>query len=61
MLRGAKKCASFTTKSTRLNVPSHDSSVFVLLFYVHGKQLWSRRNGQLTYPRFSQLDLLVRD
>ena len=32
----------------------------VVLFYVHGKHLWSCRDGQLTYPHFSWtgLDLL---
>ena len=24
-----------------------------MLFYVHGKHLWSCRDGQLTYPHFS--------
>ena len=27
--------------------------VVVLLFYVHGKQPWSCRDGQLTKPHFS--------
>ena len=32
----------------------------MLLFYVHGKHLWSCRDGQLTNPHFSwaSLDLL---
>ena len=25
----------------------------MLLFYVHGKHLWSCRDGQLSYPHFS--------
>ena len=34
--------------------------VVALLFYVHGKHLWSCRDGQLTLPHFSWagLDLL---
>ena len=34
--------------------------VVALLFYVHGKHLRSRRDGQLTYPHFfwAGLDLL---
>ena len=34
--------------------------VVVLLFYIHGKHLWSCRDGQLTWPQFSctGLDLL---
>ena len=33
--------------------------VVVLLFYVHGKYLWSCRGGQLTYPHFSWTGLLT--
>ena len=31
--------------------------VVVLLFYVHGKHLWSCRYGELTLPHFSWTDL----
>ena len=32
----------------------------VMLFYVHGKHLWSCRDGHLTYPHFSWAGLDLR-
>ena len=37
--------------STEVIFIAHAVVVVVLLFYVHGKRLWSCRNGQLTLDR----------